>query len=153
VCSSDLIARTSWLFAPWGKNFVRTILRIATERDSIRVVSDQFGKPSAARQVSGATLSLFDRGARGTRHVCGGGSCSWYELARETVRLAGLSCEITACTTEAYPTPARRPLNSVLDLTETTSVIGPMNHWRDELAFVVASILGERRDERSRKAA
>jgi len=148
-----LIARTSWLHASWGKNFVRTIHGMSAKKDSLRVVSDQFGKPSSAVQVAASTLALLDKRHRGTFHVSGGGSCSWFELAREVVRQAGHACEVTACTSAAYPTIAKRPHNSVLDITETTKRIGPMNHWRDETLDTIHEIAKGARRATRREAA
>ncbi|MEW5764826.1 MAG: dTDP-4-dehydrorhamnose reductase [Acidobacteriota bacterium] len=110
-----LIVRTQWLYGRHGRNFVDTILRLARERESIRVVDDQYGAPtwtvSLARRVEG----LLSRGARGTVHAVGaGGPITWFEFAREIVRLAGLPCTVEACRTEEYPRPARRPRHAWL---------------------------------------
>jgi len=148
-----LIARTGWLHASWGKNFVRTIYRLSAEQESLRVVSDQLGKPSSATQVAASTLALLDRRHRGTFHVCGGGSCSWFELAREIVRQAGHDCDVSACTSAAYSSHAERPRNCVLDLAETTRRIGPMNHWRDELLNTITEIENGTRTAPRREAA
>jgi dTDP-4-dehydrorhamnose reductase len=132
-----LNVRTSWLYAPWGKNFVRTIARLLRERPSIRVVSDQRGRPTSAEHLAGAALKLIDRGVSGHWHITDGGECTWFEFAREIGRLTGLPGEVQPCTTAEYPRPARRPAYSVLDISATEALLGPMPHWKENLAAVV----------------
>src|SRR5690606_20967138 len=76
-----LIVRTSWLYAPWSSNFVRTIARAVRERDHLRVVDDQRGRPSSAEQLAATSLALYRAGARGTFHGTDGGECSWFDFA------------------------------------------------------------------------
>lgn len=132
-----LCVRTSWLYAPWGKNFVRTIDSLAKQKPSLRVVRDQVGRPTSAEHLARVTLGLIERDVRGMAHVTDGGECSWYDFAREIVRLGGSSCRIDACTSEEYPRPAKRPAYSVLDLSRTESVVGPMTPWQQNLAVVM----------------
>jgi dTDP-4-dehydrorhamnose reductase len=106
--------RTSWLFGPGGKNFVETILRLADERDVLRVVDDQVGKPTYTGHLAPALLELAESEDYGIHHRAGGGRCSWFEFAREIVKRAGLNCRVEPCTTEEFPRPAPRPANSVL---------------------------------------
>jgi dTDP-4-dehydrorhamnose reductase len=106
--------RTSWLFGPGGANFVETILRLAAERDSLRVVDDQVGKPTFTAHLAPALLELAAGDDYGIHHRAGGGQCSWFEFAREIVARAGLDCEVQPCTTEEFPRPAPRPAYSVL---------------------------------------
>lgn len=134
-----LVIRTSWLYAPWGKNFVLTIARLAAERDSLRVVDDQRGRPTSAEQLAMNTLTLLDSGARGTLHVTDGGECTWFELAEEIVRLTGASCSVSPCATADFPRPAPRPGYSVMDLSRTEALIGPMQHWKINVKRVLAS--------------
>lgn len=124
-----LLIRTSWLYAPWGKNFVRTIAHVAAERDELRVVNDQRGRPTEARTLAANTLALLRHGQRGVRHLTDDGECTWYEFAREIVKQLGLSTTITPCASDEFPRPAARPAYSVLDLTETEAAIGPLEHW------------------------
>ena len=135
-----LLIRTSWVYAPWAKNFVRTIARAGRERPSLKVVADQRGRPSSAEHLADVSARLLDAGARGTFHVCDGGECTWHEFAVEICRLAGATCEVHPCDTSEYPTPATRPPYSVLDLSATESVVGPMKSWRDNLADVMARL-------------
>jgi dTDP-4-dehydrorhamnose reductase len=132
-----LLIRTSWVYAPWGKNFVRTILGAARQRPSLRVVNDQLGRPSSAEQLADTSLKLLDAGARGTFHGSDGGQCSWFELASAAVAQAGLACQVNPCSSAEYPSPARRPSYSVLDLSRTEALIGPRLPWQESLALVV----------------
>ena len=134
-----LTIRTSWLYAPWGKNFVLTIAKLASEREALKVVSDQRGRPTSAEQLALNTLTLLDSGARGTLHVTDRGECSWHELATEIVKLTGARCEVSPCTTAEFPRPAPRPAYSVLDLSKTEALIGPVQHWKVNLRRVLAS--------------
>ncbi len=132
-----LLVRTSWLYAPWGKNFVRTIAALAQQKPTLRVVNDQRGRPTSAEHLAAATLQLMRRGAGGTFHVTDGGVCTWFDLATQVVRLCGANCRVEPCTTAEFPRPAKRPAYSVLDLSATENLLGPMPHWHDNLASVV----------------
>ncbi len=129
-----LLLRTSWLFAPHGRNFVRTILEHARVKPTLDVVDDQYGRPTYAADLARMTLDLVDRGAEGVFHAANGGQCSWYELAAAIGDLAGLECEIRPCPTSAHPRPALRPGYSVLDLSSTVALIGEPRPWRAALA-------------------
>jgi dTDP-4-dehydrorhamnose reductase len=135
-----LIARTSWLYAPWGNNFVRTMARLTRERPSLRVVDDQRGRPTSAEHLAATTLALLEHGAEGTFHVTDGGECTWYEFARAIAERLGHPCTISPCTTAEFPRPAPRPAYSVLDLGKTEALLGPMPHWRTNLADVLARL-------------
>ena len=137
-----LIVRSSWLFAPHSRNFVRTILDMASQRSTVQVVADQTGRPTACGDLASMTLGLIDAGAKGTFHVANRGRCTWFEFAREIVSLAGSNCRVEPCKTSDQPRPAPRPRFGVLDLTETIRLIGEPRHWKAALrecveAFVV----------------
>jgi dTDP-4-dehydrorhamnose reductase len=132
-----LIIRTSWVYAAWGRNFVRTIASAALQRDSLRVVDDQRGRPSSATQIAERVHALLERGARGTFHVTDGGECSWFELASRIARRVAPACTVEPCATSAFPRPARRPAYSVLDITTTAERLGPPRHWHDEVDLVL----------------
>jgi dTDP-4-dehydrorhamnose reductase len=108
------IVRTSWLFGPGGPNFVETILRLARERDELRVVDDQIGKPTYTGHLAPALVDLAGSEQYGIHHRAGGGQCSWFEFASEIVRRAALDCDVQPCTSEEFPRPAPRPPYSVL---------------------------------------
>lgn len=135
-----LVVRTSWLYAPWGNNFVRTMARLTRDKPEIKVVDDQRGRPTSAQHLAGATLALVDRGTRGTLHVTDGGECTWYEFTVEIARLLARSAIVRPCTTAEISRPAPRPAYSVLDLAPTEAILGPMPNWRANLANVIAQL-------------
>jgi dTDP-4-dehydrorhamnose reductase len=135
-----LLVRTSWVYAPWGKNFVRTIVGLAKKRPTLRVVNDQRGRPSSAEQLARTTLDLLGVGALGTYHACDAGECTWFEFARAAVAELGLECSVEPCTSAEFPSPALRPGYSVLDLSATVARIGPLVAWRDSLRDVLARL-------------
>jgi len=135
-----LVVRTSWLYAAHGANFVRTIARLCRERDELKVVDDQRGRPTSARTLADATRRLHRAGARGVRHVCDSGACTWRELASEVAARLNPACTVKPCTSAEFPRPAKRPAYSVLDLSVTEREIGPLPDWRDSLARVLDEI-------------
>lgn len=138
--ASFLLLRTSWLYAPWGKNFVRTIAKLAEQRPSIKVVNDQRGRPTSAEHLARTTLDMLRAGARGTHHATDGGECSWFEFACAIIEGLGLPCRVEPCTSAEFPRPAIRPAYSVLDLTSTESIVGPREHWRTCLNNVLTRL-------------
>ncbi len=133
-----LIIRTSWVISGTHPNFVATMLRLARERE-LRVVDDQVGNPTVAADLATATLDALDRGVTGILHLTNTGSTTWYELARAAVEMAGGDVDrIGPCTTDEYPTAARRPRYSVLGSERRETLgIGALPHWRDSLGEVV----------------
>lgn len=132
-----LLIRTSWLYAPWGKNFVRTIAGAARTRPTLRVVDDQRGRPTSAEHLARTSLALLERGASGPVHVTDGGECTWFGFATQIARWANPACRVEPCTTAEFPRPARRPAYSVLDLSRTEALLGPMPDWKHNLADVL----------------
>lgn len=137
VGPEHLILRTSWLYAPWGKNFVLTMRRLLREKDTLTVVDDQRGRPTSAEHLADATLGLLDADARGTLHVSDAGQCTWCGFARKINELLDAGCDVQPCTTDAFPRPAKRPAYSVLDLAATEAIVGPRPHWHDTLRAVL----------------
>jgi dTDP-4-dehydrorhamnose reductase len=137
---AHLIVRTSWLYAPWGRSFVRTIAHLGRQARTLRVVHDQRGRPTSAQHLARTALALAARGRRGVAHVCDAGECTRFELARQVVRLGGGSARIEPCATADMPRPAPRPAYSVLDLSGTERDVGPMPDWCDNLAGVMSRI-------------
>jgi dTDP-4-dehydrorhamnose reductase len=135
-----LVLRTSWLYAPWGNNFVRTMARLGRHKDTLRVVHDQRGRPTSAEHLAATSLALVRKGARGTLHVTDGGECSWYELARAVVGQVNPACTVKPCITAEFPRPAPRPAYSVLDLGPTEALVGPMPPWQAQVAGVVSRL-------------
>ncbi|MFN3166514.1 MAG: dTDP-4-dehydrorhamnose reductase [Phycisphaeraceae bacterium] len=137
-----LILRTSWLYAPWGNNFVLTIAKLAKEKDSLKVVNDQHGRPTSAQHLAATSLKLINEGARGILHVTDGGRCSWYEFAKAIAQHANPACTIEPCGSDQYPRPAVRPAYSVLDLEPTQAIVGEMPSWETNLGLVLDRITG-----------
>lgn len=141
------VLRTSWLLAAHGSNFLRTILRLAGERDTINVVDDQLGRPTSCPDLARMTVDLVEHilshpeWTGRVLHAANDGQCSWYELAKMAVRYAGVACDVEPCGSDAFPRPARRPAYSVLDLSELTELIGPPRHWQPAVEALVDEIL------------
>lgn len=136
----SLIVRTSWLYAPWGKNFVRTIAKLAREKSELKVVHDQRGRPTSAEPLAAATWQLVQRDTTGIVHVTDGDECTWFELASAIAAAVAPSCVVHPCTTAEFPRPARRPAYSVLDLSRTEALLGATPSWRERLADVLARL-------------
>ncbi len=145
-CERHLILRTSWVYAAHGQNFLRTILRLAAERDTIKVVSDQLGAPTSAELLAQATVQAFARtregAVAGTYHVTPTGETSWFDYARlivSTMRELGIRLKlapenIVPLATANYPTAAARPLNSRLDTTKLrTQSAFALPAWEDDV--------------------
>jgi dTDP-4-dehydrorhamnose reductase len=128
-----LIIRTSWLYGPWGKNFATTMHRLMTEKEALRVVNDQRGRPTNCQHLAGASWQLFQQQGRGIWHVTDGGACTWFEFASAIRDHLLAACRIEPCTSDEFPRPAKRPGYSVLDLSATEARLGKMPHWRDNV--------------------
>ena len=143
------ILRTAWVYAAHGRNFLLTMLRLAAERDELRVVADQIGAPTPAGWIADATAQLLQRGVptSGTWHLVAGGETSWHGFASaivEQAHAAGLIARaprVLPIATSDYPTPARRPAYSVLDtasLERDFGIVPP--HWREGLRRTLAQM-------------
>lgn len=135
-----LLVRTSWLYAPWGKNFVRTMVKLCRERDALRVVDDQRGRPTSAEHLALHTLQLLEADASGTYHLTDGGECTWHGLASEIARHVRPACVVEPCTSAEFPRPARRPAYSVLDLTRAETQLGPLPDWKQAVSDVLSRL-------------
>lgn len=131
------LLRTSWLYAPWGKNFVLTMARLVREKPTLKVVDDQQGRPTSALWLAEATLRLLAKAEPGTYHVTDEGFCSWFELSRAIACQLGNRCEVQPCTTAEFPRPAPRPTYSVLDLAKTRAALGELPQWTTNLTAVL----------------
>jgi len=143
-----IIIRTAWLYSAYGNNFVKTILRLADERETLNVVYDQIGTPTHAADLAQAIIDIigysettknFDSK---TYHFANEGVCSWYDFATEIVKLAKLKCKINPIETKDYPTPAKRPIFSVLNkekIKKTFSLEIP--HWTKSLEICLTELL------------
>ncbi len=142
--AAHLILRTAWLYSNHGKNFLKTMLRLAGERDELRVVADQFGCPAYSDLVADATDDILTRiyeretlraGYVGTYHIACGGIVSWHGFAKKIMELADRAeVRVTPITTAEYPTPARRPAYSVLDCGKLVRAFGiRLPNWEEAL--------------------
>ncbi len=138
-----VILRSAWLFSEFGKNFVRTMLRLTAERPQIKVVDDQRGTPTYARDLASAIMVVLDKPVPGVYHYTDEGECTWYEFACAIAELAGHgSCEILPCRSDEYPSPVRRPAYSVLDKTKIRTAFGlKIPAWPDSLRRCLASLV------------
>jgi dTDP-4-dehydrorhamnose reductase len=165
VC--HLIFRTSWVYGPTGNNFVKSMLRLAREREHLRIVADQHGGPTWSYELArmtahimaqlegvaardGSSLEQAMRQVNGIYHATGSAATTWYEFAQQAIaelqKLEPQSklASVEAITTAEYPTPAKRPGNSVLDCGKLERVFGwRMPEWRDSLALVVRELAGQ----------
>jgi dTDP-4-dehydrorhamnose reductase len=115
LCPQHFIVRTAWLFGEHGKSFPRTILHAAQAGMELKVVADQVGSPTFTADLAAAILDLIGSPLYGTYHITNKGSCSWYDFAKRTLAAAGMnSVEVRPIKSDEWPTPTRRPKNSVL---------------------------------------
>jgi dTDP-4-dehydrorhamnose reductase len=133
-----LIVRTSWVFSPWGKNFVITMAELLRTRPEVRVVSDQVGCPTYAPDLGQALLDLTRKGLKGIWHYANGPSVSWYEFAESIQEAQRSKARLIPVSSAEFPRPAPRPSYSVLDLEETISQLGPPTNFRERLSSCVA---------------
>lgn len=144
-----VILRTSWVVSAHGNNFVKTMLRLGVERERLTVVADQVGAPTPARAIAATCLSIAehltaDPAKSGTYHFAGTPDTTWTGFAREIFAQAGLSCDVVDIPTSDYPTPARRPLNSRLDCSATTTAFGIARpDWRTGLGDILQTLASE----------
>lgn len=132
-----VIIRTSWLYSPFGNNFVKTMLRLGAERPEVGVVCDQVGSPTYARDLAEAILSILPRiGERHGEiyHFTNDGVCSWADFAAAIMREAGLPCQVKPITTAEYPSPAVRPAHSTMSKAKIVRDFGiRLKPWEESL--------------------
>jgi dTDP-4-dehydrorhamnose reductase len=134
------VVRSSWLFGVDGANFAATMLRLAGERDSVAVVTDQIGCPTWTGHLAPALIGLLERDVAGLVHLAGAGEISWNGFAQEIFRQADVACSVEPATSEQMKRPAPRPAWSAL-ASERDDVL-PMPDWRDGLAGYLAARAG-----------
>ena len=136
------IIRTSWVYAEYGHNFVRTMLRLGQERDSLSIVADQIGSPTYAADLAAAALKLAESGAdAGVYNFANSGVASWYDLAHAVFDITGITCDLKPIRTEQYPTPAKRPSYSVLDTRKIGEIVGQPGNWRESLSTCLGKLI------------
>ncbi|MCL5104028.1 MAG: dTDP-4-dehydrorhamnose reductase [Armatimonadetes bacterium] len=115
ICRKHYVVRTSWIFAPHGKNFAKSILGAAETRDELKVVADQYGSPTYAKDLAGFLASLVGSPLYGVYHFTNAGHCSWYDFAKKILETAGkTNVNVVPINSDEWPTPTRRPKFSVL---------------------------------------
>ena len=132
-----IIIRTAWLYSPHGNNFVKTMLRLGAQRETINVVCDQIGTPTYAGDLADAIVKILpqiNRDTAGIYHYTNLGVCSWYDFATAIMELGGRKCHVNAIPTSEYPTAATRPFYSVLDKTKIVKTFDiTIPNWHDAL--------------------
>jgi dTDP-4-dehydrorhamnose reductase len=139
--TGSMIIRTAWLYSSFGNNFVKTIIRNAAEKESLKVVFDQTGAPTYAADLAGAIMNIISGVIRnqiamnsGIYNYSNEGVCSWYDFASEIIKESGLTCQVLPVLTKDYPQAAKRPAYSVLDKSKIKENYGLLiPHWRDSL--------------------
>ncbi|WP_085310534.1 dTDP-4-dehydrorhamnose reductase [Planktotalea arctica] len=140
------ILRTSWVVSSHGRNFVKTMLRLGAEHDTLDIVADQVGGPTCARDIAACLMEVasqltVDISKTGIYHFAGGPDVSWAEFAREIFAQAGISCDVVDITSSEFPTPALRPGNSRMDCRKITNVFGVQRpDWRASLTNILTDL-------------
>lgn len=133
-----LIFRTAWLYSEFGNNFVKTMIRLTTEKDSLKVVVDQVGSPTYAGDLANLIFSIIEKRQheeyQGIYHFSNEGVCSWYDFAKEISSIAGTDCNIQPCHSDEFPSKVTRPAFSVLDKTKVKNDFQfAVPYWKDSL--------------------
>lgn len=125
-CPDSIIIRTAWVYSEFGNNFVKTMLRLMTERDSLNVVNDQIGSPTYAADLAEVILTILDsnKWQAGIYHYSNEGEISWFDFAKNIQEISQKNCDIKGIPASDYPTPAQRPAFSLLDKSKIKSVYG-----------------------------
>jgi len=140
------VVRTSWLYSPWGRNFVKTVMGLAATRDEVRIVADQWGNPTSAVSLAAAIVAMLPRLAvtdapAELYHFCDAGAVSRADFAAEIVRLSGAECRVVPIASSEFPSAARRPEYSALDTSKITRAFGiAPRPWREPLVECVKTI-------------
>ncbi len=141
TCSESIILRTSWLYSSFGNNFVKTMMKLGTERDSLNVIFDQVGTPTYAADLADVILQILSHTTftPGIYHYSNEGVCSWYDFTISIHRIAGISCNVQAIETKDYPVRTPRPQYSVLNKTKIKNTFGiSIPHWEKSLEKCIA---------------
>lgn len=141
---SAMIIRTAWLYSTFGNNFVKTMLRLGREKETLGVIFDQIGTPTYARDLAAAIMAAINSGIQpGIYHFSNEGVISWFDFSKAIHRIAGItSCKVRPLHTAEYPTPAARPHYSVLDKTKIKQTFGiEIPYWEDSLKECIHQLL------------
>ena len=139
-----VILRTAWLYSPYGKNFVKTMLMLGKDKPALKVVFDQVGSPTCARDLAVAIVTVMsaDEWHGGIYHFSNEGAISWYDFTKAIHRLAGITtCDVQPCHSDEFPAKAHRPSYSVLDKTKFKSTFGvTVPYWLDSLKSTMVEL-------------
>lgn len=142
-----IIIRTAWLYSEYGNNFLKTMLRLTAEKESLKVVFDQVGTPTYAGDLAMTIFTIIDadlyNGNEGTYHFSNEGVCSWYDFATEIARAVGHNnCKVEPCHSSEFPSKVERPAYSVLDKSKIKATFGiEIPHWRDSMLYCLRRIV------------
>lgn len=143
VLAAHFIIRTSWLYSEYGNNFVKTMLRLGSERDQLGVIADQTGSPTYAIDLAGAILDIISSGSKdyGIYHYSNEGVTSWFDFAKTIFDISKTSVIVNPVKTSEYVTKAVRPAYSVMDKTKIKTVLGiKIPYWRDSLEVCISRL-------------
>ncbi|MDO9154327.1 MAG: dTDP-4-dehydrorhamnose reductase [Paludibacter sp.] len=135
-CEQWIIIRTAWLYSSYGNNFVKTMMKLGNERDSLNVIYDQIGTPTYAADLADTILRVLSYGTfvPGVYHFSDEGVCSWYDFTKSIHRIAGIKCDVRPIETKDYPTRTPRPHYSVLNKAKIKATFGiAIPHWEESL--------------------
>lgn len=141
ACPESIVIRTSWLYSEYGNNFVKTMLRLGTEREELRVVFDQVGTPTYAGDLASAMLTIAagELFVPGIYHFSNEGVCSWYDFTIRIHQLAGIQCRVLPVESSEYPTKAKRPHYSVLNKSKIKNTYQlTIPYWEESLRKVIS---------------
>ena len=137
-----IIIRTSWVYSSFGKNFVKTMMRLMNEKDEIKVVDDQVGSPTYAADLAEIILKIIPDWKPGIYNFSNEGIISWYDFAVAIKEIINCPCDVKPITTPDYPTPAKRPAYSVLDKTKIQETFGvKLKNWKERLVICIDKII------------
>jgi dTDP-4-dehydrorhamnose reductase len=149
--TNAIIVRTSWVYSEFGNNFVKTMLRLGKQRDELSVVNDQIGSPTYAADLANAILDIIQNKAfkgvgQKTKiyHYLNEGEISWYDFAQEVFKLAKIDCKVNPITTQQYPTPAKRPKNTLMNKDKIVEIFSlVISDWVVSLQDCIKNIEGK----------
>jgi dTDP-4-dehydrorhamnose reductase len=150
MSTDAIIIRTSWVYSEYGNNFVKIMLRLGKEREKLNVVSDQIGSPTYATDLANVILNIvknkaFKEAGHATQvyHYSNEGEISWYEFAKEIFKLAEIECKVSPIITEQYPTPAKRPKNTLMNKDKITKVFSmDTPDWKESIVIFITTLRG-----------
>jgi dTDP-4-dehydrorhamnose reductase len=141
-----IIIRTSWVYSFYGKNFVKTMMRLMNEKQSLGVIDDQLGSPTYAADLAEAIMQIISSGKwePGIYNYSNDGIISWFDFANEIKRQIGANCIVNPLTTEQFPTPAKRPKYSVLDKAKIQNTFSiTLKNWKESLRLCISKLLAQ----------